>query len=754
MAFGTIKAIVFAAAALAAFSAQQSHAQRMTTMLPGTVKNFELPNFDENTGAKQWDLFGNSATYKSDTRIDVEGLRLMLFEEKDGKLKATITSPEANVNPVKKFVSGDTDIFVTAPEFKIDGKKWTWDSAKKFVEVFNGIKVNITPPDGGEKSTGKEGEAAKDYATLITGEYGSMLNGAESNVFEVRKSVELVNSQMKLECDRLRVNAPKEKKSETGLDEIFASGNVKMLYEKKDIRAGEAKIDPGASTAFLSGNPHIKDIPSSAEISGSSIALDKNKKTLAAESAGGIRATAVIYNTDDDGEREKITISADSIKMRTEGEKNFFDFSGNVDVEADSFKASCDSLVAESSSKDGGKPQVAYIKGSGHIRLSNENGVATADNMEILPSKSEVALSDNASLLDNERGMRLYAQAIVFLKERSTGLAFSNPSDKNSYVTLKMREGISADEKLKTQTETTVKSRRLKFVKNQKNMHFDFERDVNITSDDIKASCQKMQVLAMRDKKGGDSVRKITASDNVKISQKGYSAEAETAVIYPKLKGGKADNSKAAAHRYVELLTAANNPGKRPTIYLPATKSIGLEEVRAGSKLESKPTVITSDKQWLVGGTESDRYFFEGDVKAVGTDMDVSCDKAEVGIRKRKGGGHSINKIDLYGNVNLSSGLKAATCGKAEIFPEDEMVVLSEDPVVIDREDNTRVSGPRMVYNRGRRSMTVEAEEPAQNAPTEERRTFIPDFEDDETLEPETKTPPRPTIRILPRSRK
>ena len=125
MAFGTIKAIVFAAAALAAFSAQQSHAQRMTTMLPGTVKNFELPNFDENTGAKQWDLFGNSATYKSDTRIDVEGLKLMLFEEKDGKLKATITSPEANVNPVKKFVSGDTDIFVTAPEFKIDGKKWT-----------------------------------------------------------------------------------------------------------------------------------------------------------------------------------------------------------------------------------------------------------------------------------------------------------------------------------------------------------------------------------------------------------------------------------------------------------------------------------------------------------------------------------------------------------------------------------------------------------------------------------------------------
>ena len=177
--------------------------------------------------------------------------------------------------------------------------------------------------------------------------------------------------------------------------------------------------------------------------------------------------------------------------------------------------------------------------------------------------------------------------------------------------------------------------------------------------------------------------------------------------------------------------------------------------MRADKKLEEKPTVITSDKQWLVGGTDSDRYFFEGDVKASGTDMDVSCGKAEVEMRKLKSGGHSISKICLLESVNISSGLKSATCGRAEVFPEDEMVVLSEDPVVIDREDNTRVSGPRMVYNRGRRSMTVEAETTssapaAQSAP----RSFIPDFEDDETLAPARSRAPRPTVKMLPRSRK
>lgn len=735
----------FAVLALALAIAAPVYAQRTTTMLPGAVRNFELPNFNENTGDKEWELFGEKASYKSDTRIDVESFRLLLFEDgPGGALKAEITSPSARVDPVKKFVSGDSDIFVRAPEFKIDGKKWTWDSAKKFVEVFGGISVDISPRSGGESG---------DSRTRITGEYGSMLGGGDSNVFDVRRGVRLENSQMRLECDALRAVAPKERAGGSGVSEIDAGGNIKMLYENKDVRAGSAKILPDKSTALLSGSPHITDIPSRAEISGSSIEIDRAKKSLCALSGESGRACAVIFNTGSDGAEERIAISADSIKMRTEGGENFFDFAGGVKVDADSFSASCDSLSARSSSRGGGRPEVSRIEGGGNVRLSNENGEAAADRMEILPGKGEVALSENASLADPERGMKLFADVIVFLKEKSTGLAFADPEAKDSRVVLKMREGISAGGKKPAEgAETVVKSRRLKFVKGDKNMNFDFDRDVRISSDDIRASCEKMQVLAVRDGKGGDSVRKITATDSVKISQKGYSAEAETAVIYPKLNGG--DGGKSAPHRYVELLISPANPGKRPTIFLPATKALGLEEVRAGRGPEEKPTVVTSDKQWLVGGADSDRYFFEGDVKATGTDMDVSCQKAEVEMRRLKSGGHSISKIRLLESVNLSSGMKSATCGAAEVFPEDEMVVLSDDPVVIDREDNTRVSGPRMVYNRGRRSMTVEAEASGSPAAQPAPRAFIPDFEGDETLAPDRNRPPRPTVKMLPRSRK
>ena len=44
----TLSALIVATGALSAIGARQ------TTMLPGSVKNFELPHFDDKTGVKEW----------------------------------------------------------------------------------------------------------------------------------------------------------------------------------------------------------------------------------------------------------------------------------------------------------------------------------------------------------------------------------------------------------------------------------------------------------------------------------------------------------------------------------------------------------------------------------------------------------------------------------------------------------------------------------------------------------------------------
>ena len=65
-------------------------------------------------------------------------------------------------------------------------------------------------------------------------------------------------------------------------------------------------------------------------------------------------------------------------------------------------------------------------------------------------------------------------------------------------------------------------------------------------------------------------------------------------------------------------------------------------------------------------------------------------------------------------NVKLSQGLKDAACGRADIYAKEEMVVLSNSPVVRNREDNTRATGFRIIYNRGKQSATIEAKNSGQ----------------------------------------
>ena len=132
-------ALVVVIASFSAFGARQ------TTMLPGSVKNFELPHFDDKSGVKEWELFGDTAKYINESRIDITKIKLDLYEGKvEAKHRATITSPTAQVNPNTKISQSDSDLFVSAKEFDMSGKKWTWYGDKRFVEVFSSsLRYNL-----------------------------------------------------------------------------------------------------------------------------------------------------------------------------------------------------------------------------------------------------------------------------------------------------------------------------------------------------------------------------------------------------------------------------------------------------------------------------------------------------------------------------------------------------------------------------------------------------------------------------------
>ena len=723
----TLSALIVATGALSAIGARQ------TTMLPGSVKNFELPHFDDKTGVKEWELFGAQAKYTNDTRIDITGIKLDLYEGKvEAKHRATIKSPSAYVNPNTRISQGDDTLEVIANEFNMSGKKWKWQGDKRFVEVFSDVKITVKP------------RTEKDSETTFKSQYANLSYVGDSNVFELKNNVTVKNDQMDLSCGYL--HAKSLKKKARAISDIIAKGKITMLYDNRLAEAEDVVIDPEKGTAILTGDPKITDIASRSKLLGERIVLDKENKKIETSSSKRQRATAVIFHAEKDKKEQKITILADKIVMAQKDDNNLFDFIGNVNIISEEFTAKCEKLQASSISKKGTKPKLEYIRGSNNVRFENEDGIATSKSIEIIPEKQEIWLADNVKLNNPKRGVSLTADALVFSRATNKGLALSKPQDKNSFVVVSIKDtpsfdDITGDKKISKKNITSViKSKKLTFAKDEKSINFTFIKDVKIVSDDITAQCQKLDVYAETDDKGTSSPKKIIATDKVYVSQKGYSANAEVATIYPQLAKKGGDKAKKI-QKFIELSTDPQNPLLRPTITLPPLKNIGITDAETAFDAKSKPTIIKSDKQWLTTAQKADRYYFQGNVQIEGTDIKASCENIEVVMRAVKPKTQKeIDEIILSKDVKLDHRLKEVHCGRAQIMANDQIVTLTEDPIVINREDNSRATGFKIIYNHGNQSIQMESDPSAITPAPAPSQFVMPNIEDDDDETPKRRT--------------
>jgi len=141
-------------------------------------------------------------------------------------------------------------------------------------------------------------------------------------------------------------------------------------------------------------------------------------------------------------------------------------------------------------------------------------------------------------------------------------------------------------------------------------------------------------------------------------------------------------------------------------------------------------TVITSNELELIGGDTQNRFYFTGNVKVTGTNLVATCDAMEV-IAARSGATAptvgqmgAIQTIVMTGNVVIEQAGRRATAGRAEILPHQDMVVLTQDPVVTDSQGT--VTGHRMELLKGERKARVFGD-PASGGRT---KVTLPGFKD------------------------
>jgi lipopolysaccharide export system protein LptA len=131
--------------------------------------------------------------------------------------------------------------------------------------------------------------------------------------------------------------------------------------------------------------------------------------------------------------------------------------------------------------------------------------------------------------------------------------------------------------------------------------------------------------------------------------------------------------------------------------------------------VEETVTTITSDGEADMVSTDQETTItFQQNVVVNGTNLKLTCDYLKVVVLRKGDQTATLGKLDKFrsllatGNVHLVQGDREAACGRAEVLPAQDRVVLTENPVIVDHDQNSRIAGEKITLLRGQRQVLVD----------------------------------------------
>ena len=152
--------------------------------------------------------------------------------------------------------------------------------------------------------------------------------------------------------------------------------------------------------------------------------------------------------------------------------------------------------------------------------------------------------------------------------------------------------------------------------------------------------------------------------------------------------------------------------------------ALALLAVVANSAVPSTPplrTAVAAEHFDMRTVGDETRSVFDGlpekQVTLTGTNLTIVCDHLEIIATAVGGTDATVPTIEKFkyllatGRVKIVQGDRAATCGRAEVFPREDKIELTEKPVVIDRGIDWRGAGRKITRFRGERRVVIEGSE-------------------------------------------
>lgn len=126
------------------------------------------------------------------------------------------------------------------------------------------------------------------------------------------------------------------------------------------------------------------------------------------------------------------------------------------------------------------------------------------------------------------------------------------------------------------------------------------------------------------------------------------------------------------------------------------------------------PTEITAQKleMWSNNAGTEERAIFTGNVTVTGNEIKLTCDRLDI-LAERLGDKtaaigtyEKFKSLIAVGKVRIIQGDREANCGRAEVYPREDKIVLYDKPVVIDHAGPYTYTGDYLEILRGQRRIT------------------------------------------------
>ncbi len=702
--------------------------------------------------AKSAELTPESKNVKNPTKNgvwNVRDLRLAFFSEAQKNIE--MHSETAQFFPKEKCATSDAKIFVNSEIFSVQGKGWQWQNGENAnrVEVKNDVIVTILRQDETDESVPEKTAKTEPEKIVVTAKTLTIINDDVGTLMRFAGAVTVLYGDVFMNADALEIALPigkadsadlgtqgKGLKGLSAISSICGKGNA-ILRNRDQIAAGdEVEFVPSKDLVFVRGNAQFEDTQSKVVVRGDRGNGNIKTKHFELDGAAGTAGVEIempsLAMKQQKGvpinplQRAILTGTKLIIDLKTD--ENILTLDGNVKLRDGDWNMSADWLCAKTTRDnqiEGEIAETSEVKNNdlsavkslvvrGNVKMFNVAQTLSCEQAELFPQQKRVLLTGTPTIQSHKENATLRGNSAEIFYEDERILVESDPAGtiKRVTATLPAMKDLRDKQATKNAPKMLATGDKLEVTRNGDLVVFDITGTIKIVDPELSANADRVVVFVL-DKKASvqnrvpanraPQIQRIDILGNMMLENASGRMTGNSAIVE--------NNVKVA--EWIESDEGAD--GARPVRVLvepdPAKPQTTRPRFFMADENQDFKNYIEGDHLEVLLGESRVRFWLRNNVRLMTEDARGKCNTLEgLCLPQAPKNQMALERVVGRGNVNLEHGTSLALGNLLELFPQQNLAVLSGKAKMIDEQGIAVTPGEdRFVFDTKTRELTTYA---------------------------------------------